>query len=116
MTQVALGALWGVDNNTITLWERGKASPLVQYYPAIITFLGYYPFDHEIESISGKLRQLRYCGGHTYVQCGTLLEVDQFTVRNWEHYPYTCPLPMHERILFLWSQIPKCLTQPYRSI
>jgi DNA-binding XRE family transcriptional regulator len=113
LTQSDLAQLCAVDVNTITQWELGKYSPLVQYYPAIIAFLGYYPFDHETDNIGGKLKQLRYCNGYSLEQCAVLLEVDHFTVRNWEHYSYLCPLPMHERILFLWSQIPDNLKQQY---
>jgi transcriptional regulator with XRE-family HTH domain len=114
LTQTGLARLCVVDVNTITQWELDKTIPLVKHYPAIIAFLDYYPFDHETESIGGKLKQLRYCNGYSLEQCATLLEVDNFTVRNWEHYPYLCPLTMHEHILFLWSQIPHNLTQQYR--
>lgn len=34
----------GVDKWTVLNWERGKTSPDVRYYPAIIEFLGYNPF------------------------------------------------------------------------
>jgi DNA-binding XRE family transcriptional regulator len=116
LTQIALAPLFHVSNDTLTLWELGKANPLVQHYPAIIAFLGYYPFDHEIESIGGKLKQLRYCNGYTIEQCGIVLGGDKFTVRNWEHYPYLCPLTMHDTIVLLWSQIPNQLKQQYRPI
>lgn len=74
----------GVSEDTITGWENNRSQPQIQHYPAIIAFLGYYPFEHETESFAGKIKQLRYSKGYSYKQLGTLLGVNATTVRGWE--------------------------------
>jgi DNA-binding XRE family transcriptional regulator len=53
----------GVSEDSVTYWENERAQPQIQHYPAIISFLGYYPFKHETETLGGKLKQIRYCMG-----------------------------------------------------
>ena len=82
--QKEVAELLAVSEDTITYWENGRFVPQVQYYPYIISFLGYYPFIHETESMAGKLKQVRYCTGLNITKCAKLLAMDIATVKRYE--------------------------------
>ncbi|MFI5161946.1 MAG: transcriptional regulator [Sphingobacteriales bacterium] len=95
-----------VCEDTITGWENGRFQPEVCRYPAIIAFLGYYPFSHDTTTLSGKLQQLRYCKGLDYQACGVLFGVHGSTIRSWEKGTNR---PTTSNALFiqtLWQQLP----------
>lgn len=85
LLQRDIAKIIGVSEDSVTYWENNRAQPQVRHYPAIIAFLGYYPFDHETESVAGKVRKARYTKGYSYRQFGDMLGVDGSTVRCWEH-------------------------------
>lgn len=74
----------GVSEDTITGWENNRYQPQLRHYPAIIAFIGYYPFKHETGSFAGKIRLLRFSKGYSYKQLGLLLGVNGSTARGWE--------------------------------
>jgi DNA-binding transcriptional regulator YiaG len=100
-----------VCEDSITGWENGRSSPVLHHYPAIIAFLGYYPFAHERESIAGKLQQWRFCQGLSHIDCGTRLKADSRNVRDWERRKKEPSVKRAQQIIELWSQLP----QQYRS-
>lgn len=55
LLQKEVAVLLGVSEDSITYWENERSHPQVQFYPAIINLLGYYPWLHETQSVSGKL-------------------------------------------------------------
>ncbi len=71
------------SEDTITNWENGRAQPQIHFYPKIISFLGYYPFE-EIDTFSGKITQYRHMNGLTYKQMGKRVGVDGSTIASWE--------------------------------
>lgn len=73
-----------VTEDCITYWENGRNQPRLCQYPAIIAFLGYYPFDHETESLGGKIRRYKYEHGLSNEKFAKLLGVDEGTVARWE--------------------------------
>jgi DNA-binding transcriptional regulator YiaG len=100
----------GVSEDSVTYWENGRAEPQIQHYPKIFIFLGYYPFTHETESIAGKLRQSRFCMGHSYEQCGEVFAVHATTIRAWE-LKHNCPPALaHALITTLWNSLPEFVT------
>ena len=82
--QQDVAKILGVWEDAITYWETNRSHPQIRYYSAIISFLGYYPFDHETESFAGKVKKLRYTKGYSYKQLGAALEVNGSTIRAWE--------------------------------
>ncbi|WP_419788835.1 helix-turn-helix transcriptional regulator [Mucilaginibacter sp. X4EP1] len=84
LLQKEIAAMINVSEDTITYWENGRFVPQVQYYPVIISFIGYYPFSHETESMAGKLKQVRYCNGLNITKCAKLLAIDIATVKRYE--------------------------------
>ena len=84
-TQQDVAKILGVSEDAITYWENNRSHPQIRYYPAIISFLGYYPFDHETESLAGKIKYCRYSKGYSYKQLGVALGVNGSTIHAWEH-------------------------------
>lgn len=81
--QKDVAALIGVNVWTYLLWERGRSTPTVRYYPTIFRFLGYDPFvaSHGLSGcLAAKRRQL----GLTIAAAAELLGVDEGTFRRWE--------------------------------
>lgn len=84
LLQRDVALLLGTSEDTITGWENGRTHPRLQHYPSIIGFLDYYPFEHETETLSGKLRQIRNCKGLGYQQCASLFFVSTDAIKRWE--------------------------------
>jgi DNA-binding transcriptional regulator YiaG len=104
-TQLEVAIISGVDEDTITGWELGRYVPQVHWYPAVITYLGYYPFDHETETIAGKLLQVRYCNGWSCKEFAKVLGVDTATVRRWELRKSVVQPKSHQKIIKLWYEL-----------
>jgi DNA-binding transcriptional regulator YiaG len=82
--QGQVAELLSVSEDCLCYWENGKNTPQIQFYPAIISFLSYYPFDHETESFGGKIRKYKSEHGLNNEKLAKLLRVDEGTVANWE--------------------------------
>jgi DNA-binding XRE family transcriptional regulator len=107
LLQKEVAELMGVSEDSITYWENDRALPQIRHYPGIIRFLEYYPFTHEIDSLAGKLQQLRHCFGHSYEQLGALLEVNASTIRHWELKKGIPRGLKQTQIIELWQTIAK---------
>jgi DNA-binding transcriptional regulator YiaG len=90
-----------VTEESIANWESGRSHPQLRNYPAIIAFLGYYPFVHENETIAGKLLYFRNSNGYSYEGVGKLLNVHGSTARAWELKQSQPSQAMQELILSL---------------
>ena len=53
----------GVCPDSITGWEKNRTTPLIQFMPAIIEFLGYNPVPRDLSTYSGKILALRLLYG-----------------------------------------------------
>ncbi|MGN6396879.1 MAG: helix-turn-helix domain-containing protein [Mucilaginibacter sp.] len=95
-----------MTEESITNWENNNTIPQIQHFPRIIQFLGYYPFDHETESVGGKVRALRHCLGLSYEAAGEVFAVHASTVITWERNRFR-PSPDKEAlILARWDCLP----------
>jgi DNA-binding XRE family transcriptional regulator len=74
----------GVIEQSITNWENGRGTPIISLYPGIIRFLGYYPFDHPLDTAAGLIDQCRYRLGLSYYNLGDVLGVHGSTVIDWK--------------------------------
>jgi len=106
---------FGVSEDTVTYWENERSRPQIHVYPTLFQFLGYYPFEHETDSIAGKLLQLRNAKGLSRAQFAEAIGVDPATVRRWEQKKTPVAKSIHLTILLMWAQLPEYLKQPYRS-
>jgi DNA-binding transcriptional regulator YiaG len=100
-----------VSEDTLTYWENERTLPQIHHYPAIISFLGYHPFDHEVESLSGKLRQIRYCLGLNFRQCAAMLQVSVDAVKRWENGKPIAYLENKQLIEMIWESLPNRFPQ-----
>lgn len=90
-----------IDRETLRGWELDQFKPFVRHYPAIINFLGYFPFEQETESLGGKIKLYRFKNGLTQDQFGEFLTTDRSTVSQWENNK-CIPIPCtKEKILEL---------------
>ncbi len=56
----------------------------LQFYPKLIEFLGYFPFEIDTAVLGGKIKEYRYTNGLSYKELGKLVSVDPTTIRGWE--------------------------------
>nr|WP_262713269.1 helix-turn-helix transcriptional regulator [Mucilaginibacter frigoritolerans] len=115
LLQKEVAEIINVSEDTITYWENGRFVPQIQYYPAIISFLGYYPFTHETESMAGKLRQVRYCTGLNIAKCAQLLGIDIDTVKRYEAGRPIRTVAIKSIIHKMWLELSKSQKTQYRQ-
>ncbi len=84
ISQGVLARQLGVSEDCVCYWEQNRNQPRLYQYPAIIKFLGYYPFDHETETFGGKIKRYKYEHGLSNEKLAKLLGVDETTIANWE--------------------------------
>lgn len=84
MSQADLAKLLGVTKDCVWLWEAERNTPQLHHYPAIIAFLGYYPFAHETDTLGGKITRYKNTHGMSTKKLAKVLGVDEGTVSQWE--------------------------------
>jgi transcriptional regulator with XRE-family HTH domain len=92
----------GVTEDCIAYWEKNRSQPTVCYYPALISFLGYFPFDIDTTSFGGKITYYRYLNGLTQEELAKELGVNESTVYHYEkgtHRPFKKALKKLELLL-----------------
>ena len=82
--QKDVARICGVTEDCITNWEKSRSNPQVQFFPHIINFLGYMPFEVDLTTLSGKLKAYRHINGLSQKQLGKILGVNGATVCSWE--------------------------------
>ena len=82
--QKDVAELIGVTEDSITYWEVNRHEPRVEYYPKIIEFLGYFPFEIDTSTLGGKIKRYRYMKGVTQEELAKELGVDESTVNHYE--------------------------------
>ncbi len=74
----------GVTEDCITLWENNRSKPSVKYYPKIIQFLGYVPFDLDISRLGDKIKLYRFLNGLSQEELAVKLGINESTVFHYE--------------------------------
>ncbi len=82
--QAEVARRFNISEDCITYWENGRSEPQIRYYPQVIAFLGYYPFEHETDSFGGKITQYKNEHGLSYRKLGKVFDADPATVAEWE--------------------------------
>ena len=82
--QAEVARRFNVSEDCITYWENGRSVPQVRYYPQVIAFLGYYPFNHETDTFGGKITRYKNEHGLSYRKLAKLFDADPATVAEWE--------------------------------
>lgn len=106
LLQKYVALLLNVSEDCVTYWENGRSLPQIHHYPRIISFLGYYPLDHETESFAGKLLQIRHCKGLSRNECAALMSVSEDAVRRWEQGTPISNPTYQRRIHSVWDELP----------
>jgi transcriptional regulator with XRE-family HTH domain len=91
----------GVDETTITGWERNTTTPLIRFMPAIVQFPGYDPLP-PATSLPERLVAARRELGLTQQKMAERMGVDPGTLQGWEsgdHRPTTTSLEVIRRFL-----------------
>jgi DNA-binding transcriptional regulator YiaG len=78
-----VGQRIGTTECCVYLWERGKATPTCPYWPKIIEFLGYCPFDPGWTP-GERLTWIRRYLGLSQEVMARRLRVDPGTLARWE--------------------------------
>ncbi len=89
---------FGISLCTISNWENNEGEPQVNYFPAIIAFLGFLPLSIDTSTLGGRIKLHRYQQGLNHEDMGKLLGVDGTTVGGWERNEHV-PHPKLLRVL-----------------
>jgi transcriptional regulator with XRE-family HTH domain len=74
----------GADKTSIHNWERGHATPSLDFMPRILKFLGYNPFEKEAASFGEKIKTYRRTLGLSQKTLAKRLGIDPTTLARWE--------------------------------
>jgi DNA-binding XRE family transcriptional regulator len=85
LLQIEVANIIGVCEDSITLWENNRNEPSIIYYPKIIQFLGYVPFEVDDSTLGGKIKLYRYLNGLSQEVLAIKLNIDQSTVYHYEN-------------------------------
>lgn len=84
VTQKSVGQKIGVSKDCMTWWENGRSHPHIRYYPKLIEFLGYNPFQTDDKTVGGQIQKYRYENGLTFKQLSKITSFDEGTLARWE--------------------------------
>lgn len=102
MSQAAVARSLGVVEDCITYWENHRSQPKVSYYPRIIAFLGYFPWQFDISTLQGRLKEYRYLHGLSYKTVGVIFGMDAAHIRKLEEgsaFPFRKTIAKLEQLL-----------------
>lgn len=88
--------------DTITNWENENAKPHISFYPAIISFLGYFPFQIERKTFGEKILYYRCANGLTQEEFAKKIGINESTIFHYEkgtHKPHKAILKKVEELL-----------------
>jgi transcriptional regulator with XRE-family HTH domain len=80
---VDAAAILGVDPKTLMWWERGEREPFIHAFPALISYLGYEPWE-EPTTLAEALLAERRRRGLSRAAASSLIGVDEGTLWRWE--------------------------------
>ena len=84
LLQKDISIIIGVCESTITLWETNTVKPFYKYYPKILQFLGYWPFDFDETTLGGKIAKYQYMHGLSQKMLAKRLGIDESTLYNYK--------------------------------
>jgi len=85
MLQKEVANIIGVSEDSITGWENNRNGPSIIYYPKIIQFLEYLPFDIDSSTLGGQIKLYRYLHGLSQEGLAHVLDVNELTVFHYEN-------------------------------
>ena len=83
LRQIDVAPILGIDSFTLANWEKGHTEPMVQYYPVIMDFLGYCPYQCG-DTLGKQIRLYRTHRGLSHRGLAREIGVDPGTISRWE--------------------------------
>ncbi|MCU7867409.1 MAG: transcriptional regulator [Candidatus Thiodiazotropha sp. (ex Lucinoma borealis)] len=90
LRQIDVAQTLGINSWTLRNWEHNRTEPSVQYYPAIMDFLRYCPYQRG-DTLGKKIMLHRTHQGLAQRQLAQLLKVDPRSISRWES-EVRCPM------------------------
>lgn len=87
----------GVSEASVYNWETGRSEPSVRHWPAIIAFLGAYPF--RVETLAERLLAYRREHGISRRELAEQLGVDEGTILRRERGYEVGKVLSHEMVM-----------------
>ena len=88
--QAQVAGLLGVDESTVTNWEKNRTSPTLRSMPTIIEFLGYDPMPNHSETLGEQLSQYRKSRGISQRRLAQQIGIDPATLSRLERERQGC--------------------------
>ena len=85
LLQKDVAGIFGISDDTVTYWENNRAEPRTAYYPKLIKFLGYVPFEIETNTTAGKMKMYRFLNGLSQEDLAKELGINESTVFHYEN-------------------------------
>jgi transcriptional regulator with XRE-family HTH domain len=80
----------GVDESTVTNWEKNRTNPTLRVMPKIIEFLGYDPMPNHSETLGEQLSQYRKSRGISQKGLAQQIGIDPATLSRLERERRGC--------------------------
>ena len=90
LTQKQVAEKLGVDKATVWNWEIANTVPLSKHLPAIVSFLGYGPFEASGESLGERLLDYRKQSGLSQKKLAKAIGIDPSTLSRLEENNPRC--------------------------
>ena len=74
----------GIDESTITNWEKNRTIPTLRCIPKIVEFLGYDPSPNDSNRLGGKLLRYRKSRGISQREFARQIGIDPTTLKRME--------------------------------
>ena len=84
LLQKDVATIMDVSEDTVTNWENERVEPQINYYPKIIQFLNYFPFEINTSTLGGKIKKYRFEHGLQQDEFAKKLGINQSTVLHYE--------------------------------
>ncbi len=84
MTQNQVAEVLAVDETTVWNWESNRTEPLTKHLPALISFLGYIPFEPTGASLDERLLEYRRRSGLSQKKLARAIGIDPSTLSRLE--------------------------------
>jgi DNA-binding XRE family transcriptional regulator len=66
-------------------WENNRTDPAIEFYPAIVDFLGYFPFSIDDTTFAGKVKKYRFQNGLSLEAFGKVMNAAGATIYRIEN-------------------------------
>jgi len=82
--QKDVAKLLGVDEYTITNWEKNRTQPTLSLLPKVIQFLGYISLEIKVDSLGDRIKLYRKVRGVSQKILAKEIGIDACTLARWE--------------------------------